>query len=34
MFNDLLAKLERETIAATWLVFFRNTGGALWLRRK
>jgi hypothetical protein len=34
MFNDLLAKLERETIAATWPAFFRNTGGALWLRRK
>jgi len=33
MFNDYLAKLERDLIEATFPEFLRNTGGALWLRR-
>ena len=34
MFNDYLAKLEREMIEATYPAFLRNSGGALWLQRK
>jgi hypothetical protein len=34
MFNDFLAKFERQMIAATCPRFLENTGGALWLRRK
>jgi hypothetical protein len=33
MFNDYLAKLERDLIEKTFPAFLRNTGGALWLRR-
>jgi hypothetical protein len=33
-FNDFIAKLEREMIEATWPQFLRNSGGALWLRRR
>jgi hypothetical protein len=34
MFNDYLAKLEREMIEATYPAFLRNSGGALWLQRQ
>lgn len=34
LFNDYLAKLERPLIEASWPDFLRNSGGALWLRRK
>jgi hypothetical protein len=33
-FNDYLAKLERDLIAATYPPFLRNSGGALWLQRR
>jgi predicted O-methyltransferase YrrM len=33
-FNDYLAKLEHDLIAATYPPFLRNTGGALWLQRR
>jgi hypothetical protein len=32
-FNDYLAKLERDLIAATYPNFLHNSGGALWLQR-
>jgi hypothetical protein len=34
MFNSYLAQLERSLIADTYPRFLRNTGGALWLRRR
>lgn len=34
LFNDYLAKLARQTVEETWPSFLRNSGGALWLRRK
>jgi predicted O-methyltransferase YrrM len=34
MFNDYLAKLEKEMLEETWPSFLQNPGGALWLRRR
>ncbi len=34
MFNDYLAKNERAMVEKTWPDFLRNSGGALWIRRR
>ena len=34
LFNDYLAKVERERIEGAYPAFLRNPGGALWLQRR
>ncbi len=34
MFNDYMARLERDLVENTYPTFYRNSGGALWIQKQ
>jgi hypothetical protein len=34
MFNDYMAKLERDLVESTYPKFYENSGGTLWIQKQ